>query len=112
MASMKLAAPLRVCLISIQTPPEVLVTSADNNGVLEAQSRYVIVDGEDFNKFINISLGQEIPSDYKFYGSVQEVGLEKVGRKRTILVKDGSVSRISDGQYQYSAKIQVEDVFV
>ena len=93
---------------SIQNPPEVLVTSADNNGVLEAQSRYV-VDGEDFNKFINISLGQEIPSDYKFYGSVQEIGLEKVGRKRTILVKDGSVSRISDGQYQYSAKIQVED---
>ena len=93
---------------SIESPPRVVVTSADENGVLQNQSKYV-VDGEDNNKFVSISTGEEIPSDHMFYGSIQEIALEKVGRKRAFVAKDGSISRVSDGAYQYAVKIQVED---
>jgi hypothetical protein len=93
---------------SDEKPPEVLVVSADEGGVLQDQSRYV-VDGADYNKFKDIRSSSEPPTDYKFYGSIREVALDRIGRKRAFVIKDGSIARISDGKYIYEAQIEIED---
>ena len=93
---------------SDEKPPEVLAVSADEGGVLLAQSRYV-VDGPEYNKFKDLRSSAEPPSDYKFYGSIQELAVERIGRKRTFAIKDGAISRVSDGKYVYEAQIEIED---
>jgi len=92
----------------VEEPPEVLVASADQGGVLLGQARYVI-DGPEYNKFKDISVSAPAPTDHKFYGSIQEVAIDKIGRKRTFAIRDGSISRVSDGKYVYEAQIEVED---
>ena len=93
---------------SDEKPPEVLVVSADDGGVLQNQSRYV-VDGADYNKFKDIRSSSEPPTDYKFYGSIKELALDAIGRKRAFAVRDGSIARVSDGKYIYQAQIEIED---
>jgi len=91
-----------------ELPPEVLVVSSDEGGVLSGISRYV-VDGEDYNKFKDVPDIDPPPTDSKFYGSIQEISVSKIGRKRAFMVKDGSVSRIADGKYQYGLRLEVDD---
>ena len=32
-----------------------------------------------------------------------------IGKKRTFAIKDGAISRVSDGKYVYEAQIEIED---
>ena len=92
----------------IESSPEVFALSADDGGVLLNRKRYVI-EGEDYNKFTDISGFFPAPTSQKFYGSLQELSIDYVGNLRTFAAVDGAISGITDGKYQYAANISLKD---
>jgi hypothetical protein len=88
--------------------PSVMVTSAEQGGILSASARYVPSDTSD-NTYKQVALGTDAPGNYVLQGSVQEKFFRGLAQKRVFEITDGGVSRITDGLYQHSVTMNISD---
>jgi len=91
-----------------EDPAQVFALSGDQLGILEPRARYVI-QGPDYNNFTDQSLSAPAPTSQNFYGSVEELSINRIGNLRTFKAVDGELSRITSGDYQYHVSIRFKD---
>ena len=88
--------------------PTVLVTSAEQGGVLAATARYVPSDTTD-NTYRQLPADNEPPGNYVLEGRVQERVVGRMFQKRIFEITDGGVARITDGLYQHQVTLKILD---
>ena len=89
--------------------PDIVVTTADDRGVLSPTARYVPV-GKYVNAYTQIPFSKTPPgSAYALQGSVRERRVGRLGTKRVFEFVDGGASRVTDGLYQHQLTVKIRD---
>jgi hypothetical protein len=88
--------------------PDIVASSADKGGSLEKVKKFKL-PGEFYNKTVEVK-GDDLPPDgYELFGSVEEVDIQNLSSFRIFTGEDANMASITDGNYQYSARIQIKD---
>ena len=92
-----------------QDLPVIIAETAEQEGVLVPLARYTA--GTEFgNKLVDVSIDEPAQPGYEEFGSISELNIDNVGAGiRTFSFVDNSISRITDGKYQYEARIRIQD---
>ena len=87
---------------------DVIASSADKGGSLEKITKFRL-PGELYNKTVEVTGDELAPDGYELLGSVEELDIQNLSSFRIFTGEDGSMSRITEGNYQYSAQIKIKD---
>jgi hypothetical protein len=98
-----------IVLEDIQAPSQVIVSSREQNGTLNSITRYNI-PGEDSNKYIEVPTDKEVSDRYQLFGRIEEIFVENTSNFRTFAVMDANIASITQGNYQYSIELQIQDI--
>lgn len=91
----------------LDTSRQVIIQSADQSSKLLSQERYSPGNGR-LNKFKQVGDGENPPSNYNFFGSVEELRAYNMGNKRTFVFSDALLNT-NTGKYKYTLECTVKD---
>tara|TARA_R100000234_G_scaffold119621_1_gene103100 strand:+ start:21861 stop:25370 length:3510 start_codon:yes stop_codon:yes gene_type:complete len=98
----------QVADFDFQEGPQPVICSFDVFGRLQKRSKYSFV-GEEFNKTVELPPHNNVPTGYELTGMLEELKVQGSSGYRTFFGQDSQISRITDGKYQYSVKLQIKD---
>ena len=87
---------------------QTVVQSSDTNSKLTTSYRYRI-PGPDANNYLDRATDASPPNGYTLTGKISEVGVEKIGTRRTFAVCDKEIVPSPGLNFEYGMNIQVED---